>query len=136
VQLAGNAYAQYSIFRKPLFSENEMMKYTCRLIFFGILYSVWCMLRIYENSFGCGFKRGNMELIELNPSEIYFSQDSINNVFDKKCAHSYKTIGETLDDLCENRYVNNFVIKIVYIFKTIVLFVFEHMLYSRFLGVC
>ncbi|XP_052790497.1 uncharacterized protein LOC128224612 [Mya arenaria] len=41
--------------------------------------------------------------MELKPSEIYFSQDSINNVFDKRCRHSYQLIGETLDALCENR---------------------------------
>jgi len=77
-----------------------------------------------------------MERIELNPSEIYFSQDSINNVFDKKSAHSYKSIGETLDDLCENRYVNDFDIKTAYIFKTIVFFIFKNKLNSSFLGVC
>jgi len=76
------------------------------------------------------------DLMELYPSEIYFSQDSINKVFDKKCAHSYKTIGETLDDLCENRYVNDFDIKTAYIFKTIVLFLFKNKLCSSFLGVC
>ncbi|XP_045170382.2 uncharacterized protein LOC123532856 [Mercenaria mercenaria] len=39
----------------------------------------------------------------LKPSEIFFSQDSINNVFDKNCGHRYKPIGETLDALCEGR---------------------------------
>ena len=39
----------------------------------------------------------------LRPSDIYFSQDSINNVFDKRCPHRFKTVGETLDDLCEGR---------------------------------
>ncbi|WAR29658.1 hypothetical protein MAR_003226 [Mya arenaria] len=39
--------------------------------------------------------------MELRPSEIYYSQDSINNVFDKRCRHSYKLIGETLDEICE-----------------------------------
>ncbi|XP_053400810.1 uncharacterized protein LOC123558238 [Mercenaria mercenaria] len=39
----------------------------------------------------------------LKPSEIFFSQDSINNVFDKNCGHKYKPIGETLDALCEGR---------------------------------
>jgi len=43
--------------------------------------------------------------MELKPSEIYYSQDSINNVFDKRSAHSYRRIGETLDDLCEHRSV-------------------------------
>ncbi|XP_052786612.1 uncharacterized protein LOC128221940 [Mya arenaria] len=41
--------------------------------------------------------------MELRPSEIYYSQDSINNVFDKRCRHSYKLIGETLDEICEER---------------------------------
>jgi len=43
--------------------------------------------------------------MELKPSDIYYSQDSINNVFDKRSAHSYRCIGETLDDLCEHRSV-------------------------------
>ena len=37
----------------------------------------------------------------LKPSNIYFSQDSINNMFDKRCRHSCTSVGETLDDLCE-----------------------------------
>ncbi|WAQ95667.1 hypothetical protein MAR_028357 [Mya arenaria] len=41
--------------------------------------------------------------MELKPSEIYFSQDSINNVFGKRCRHSYHLIGESLDAICENR---------------------------------
>jgi len=41
--------------------------------------------------------------MELKPSAIYYSQNSINNVFDKRSAFSYKSIGETLDDLCEDR---------------------------------
>ncbi|XP_052785378.1 uncharacterized protein LOC128221020 [Mya arenaria] len=41
--------------------------------------------------------------MELKPSQIYFSQDSINNVFDKRCQHSYQLIGETLDAICEDR---------------------------------
>ncbi|XP_060551115.1 uncharacterized protein LOC132712716 isoform X1 [Ruditapes philippinarum] len=36
----------------------------------------------------------------LKPSEIFFSQDSINNVFDKNCGHRYEPIGQTLDALC------------------------------------
>lgn len=39
----------------------------------------------------------------LKPSEVFYSQDSINNVFDKRCNHRYKPIGETLDELCEGR---------------------------------
>ena len=39
----------------------------------------------------------------LRPSDIYFSQDSINNVFNKRCPHSHKNIGGTLDDLCDGR---------------------------------
>ncbi|XP_045204472.2 uncharacterized protein LOC123557207 [Mercenaria mercenaria] len=39
----------------------------------------------------------------LRPSEIFYSQDSINNVFDKRCKHAYKPIGETLDAICEGR---------------------------------
>ncbi|XP_053390382.1 uncharacterized protein LOC128553276 [Mercenaria mercenaria] len=39
----------------------------------------------------------------LRPSEIFFSQDSINNVFDKNCGHRYQPIGETLDALCDGR---------------------------------
>ncbi|WAR29675.1 hypothetical protein MAR_003243, partial [Mya arenaria] len=41
--------------------------------------------------------------MELKPSEIYYSQDSINNVFNERSQHSYKLIGETLDDICEER---------------------------------
>ena len=32
-----------------------------------------------------------------------FSQDSINNYFDKRSSHRNKLIGETLDDICEGR---------------------------------
>ncbi|XP_053399523.1 uncharacterized protein LOC128557042 [Mercenaria mercenaria] len=39
----------------------------------------------------------------LRPSEIFYSQDSINNVFDKRCNHRYKPIGETLDEICDGR---------------------------------
>ena len=39
----------------------------------------------------------------LRPSDIYFSQDSIKNTFQERCPHSYNTVGETLDDLCEGR---------------------------------
>ncbi|WAR29742.1 hypothetical protein MAR_003310 [Mya arenaria] len=41
--------------------------------------------------------------MELKPSQIYYSQDSINNVFDQRCRHSYQPIGETLDAICEDR---------------------------------
>ena len=37
----------------------------------------------------------------LKPSDIYFSQDSINNMFRENCLHCYTSIGKTLDDLCE-----------------------------------
>ncbi|WAR29739.1 hypothetical protein MAR_003307 [Mya arenaria] len=37
--------------------------------------------------------------MELKPSEIYYSQDSISNAF----RHTYELIGETLDDICEDR---------------------------------
>jgi len=43
--------------------------------------------------------------MELKSSQIFYSQDYINNVFDKGSAHSYRRIGETLDDLCEHRSV-------------------------------
>ncbi|KAK3612469.1 hypothetical protein CHS0354_032085 [Potamilus streckersoni] len=42
-----------------------------------------------------------MDVLYLRPSEIRYSQDSINNVFDGKSTHRNKLIGETLDDLCE-----------------------------------
>ncbi|XP_052785379.1 uncharacterized protein LOC128221021 [Mya arenaria] len=37
--------------------------------------------------------------MELKPSEIYYSQDSVSNAF----RHTYELIGETLDDICEDR---------------------------------
>ena len=37
----------------------------------------------------------------LKPSEIMFSQETINNYFDEKSDHGLTLIGETLDDLCE-----------------------------------
>ncbi|XP_021362057.1 uncharacterized protein LOC110455929 [Mizuhopecten yessoensis] len=37
--------------------------------------------------------------MDLRPSQIRFSQDSINNKFDKKSAHAKRPIGETLDAL-------------------------------------
>ena len=39
----------------------------------------------------------------LKPSEVRFSQDSINNVFHPACLHSSTRIGETLDDLLLGR---------------------------------
>ena len=33
--------------------------------------------------------------MQLRPSDIYFSQDSIRNRFRDGCPHSYKTLGET-----------------------------------------
>ena len=47
----------------------------------------------------------NELVMELKPSQIYYSQESINNVFDKRSAHSCKRIGDTLDDLCDHRSV-------------------------------
>lgn len=41
--------------------------------------------------------------MELKPSEIYFSQAEINNVFNQRSCHRYKHIGETLDELVEGR---------------------------------
>ncbi|KAL3876406.1 hypothetical protein ACJMK2_034255 [Sinanodonta woodiana] len=41
--------------------------------------------------------------MKLYPSEIRYSQDSINNVFDNKSTYRYTYIGETLDDLCEGK---------------------------------
>ena len=37
------------------------------------------------------------------PSEIYYSQNSINNYFDSKCVHANVRIGETLDKLCDGK---------------------------------
>lgn len=39
----------------------------------------------------------------LKPSEIMFSQKTINNYFDRKSRHSRTLIGETLDNLCAGR---------------------------------
>lgn len=38
----------------------------------------------------------------MRPSEIYYSQDSINNVFGNHCIHRNRLIGSTLDSLCDN----------------------------------
>lgn len=46
-----------------------------------------------------------MTFTKLYPSEIYYSQDSISCHFDCKSVHSWQRIGETLDDICEGRYV-------------------------------
>jgi hypothetical protein len=44
-----------------------------------------------------------LQKMELKPSEIYFSQAEINNVFNKRSCHPYKNLGETLDELVEGR---------------------------------
>ena len=41
--------------------------------------------------------------MRLKPSEIMFSQETVNNYFDKRSRHSGRLIGETLDDICEGR---------------------------------
>ena len=46
---------------------------------------------------------GSTKMAYLKPSEIYFSQDSISNVFGDRCRHSGIRIGTTLDELCEDR---------------------------------
>ena len=43
----------------------------------------------------------------LKPSDIYFSQDGINNVFGNYCRHRGWHIGSTLDLLCEGRLTVN-----------------------------
>jgi hypothetical protein len=43
-----------------------------------------------------------LQKMELKPSEIYFSQAEINNVFNKRSCHPYKNLGETLDELVED----------------------------------
>lgn len=40
-----------------------------------------------------------MAVLQLSPSEIYFSQDSISNVFGQSTRHHDKNIGEILDDI-------------------------------------
>ncbi|KAH3896168.1 uncharacterized protein LOC127864356 [Dreissena polymorpha] len=42
-------------------------------------------------------------MLSLRPSDIHYSQDSINNYFDSKCNHSGVLIGQTLDDICDGR---------------------------------
>ncbi|KAH3896166.1 uncharacterized protein LOC127864358 [Dreissena polymorpha] len=39
--------------------------------------------------------------MQLKPSEILYSQDSINIYFDSKSSHDGHKLGETLDDICE-----------------------------------
>lgn len=39
------------------------------------------------------------QIMNLRPSEIRFSQNSIKNVFDKRCVHSNKKLTDTLEDL-------------------------------------
>lgn len=39
----------------------------------------------------------------LAPSDIYYSQDSISNMFGESTNHAYKLIGEVLDDILEGR---------------------------------
>ncbi|KAH3781499.1 hypothetical protein DPMN_159329 [Dreissena polymorpha] len=41
--------------------------------------------------------------MNIRPSEMYYSQDSINIYFDKRSPHNRKRIGETLNDICEGR---------------------------------
>ena len=38
--------------------------------------------------------------LNILPSKVFFSQESIRNVFDSSCAHANEKIGETLDQLC------------------------------------
>ncbi|KAH3729998.1 uncharacterized protein LOC127852950 [Dreissena polymorpha] len=42
-------------------------------------------------------------MLRLRPSDIHYSQDSINNTFDARCKHSGVSIGQTLDDILEGR---------------------------------
>ena len=46
-------------------------------------------------------------MLRLKPSEIMFSQATINNVFDRKSRHRHNLVGETLDDICEGRCLIN-----------------------------
>ncbi|XP_071158506.1 uncharacterized protein [Mytilus edulis] len=50
--------------------------------------------------------------MDLRPSEIYFSQEEINSRFDKNSRHGGKNIGETLDELMEERCSINSIPKI------------------------
>ena len=43
------------------------------------------------------------KMMQLKPSDILFSQETISNKFKIRSSHSGKLIGETLDDLCEGR---------------------------------
>ena len=42
-------------------------------------------------------------MMRIKPSDVMFSQESVNNFFDKRSRHSGILIGETLDDICEGR---------------------------------
>ncbi|KAL3876407.1 hypothetical protein ACJMK2_034256 [Sinanodonta woodiana] len=53
-----------------------------------------------------------MSVLYLQPSQIRYSQDSINNYFDSRSIHSNTLIGNTLDDLCEGRCHIDDIIKI------------------------
>jgi len=44
-----------------------------------------------------------LNMSQLRPSDIFYSQDSISNTFCKKTFHSNTFIGKTLDDICEDR---------------------------------
>ncbi|KAH3896178.1 uncharacterized protein LOC127864355 [Dreissena polymorpha] len=46
-------------------------------------------------------------MLRLRPSDIHYSQDSINNTFDARCKHSGVSIGQTLDDILEGRTNKN-----------------------------
>ncbi|KAH3896112.1 hypothetical protein DPMN_020285 [Dreissena polymorpha] len=39
--------------------------------------------------------------MKVSPSEIYYSQNSISNMFDSKSSHRGRLIGESLDKICE-----------------------------------
>ncbi|KAH3858212.1 hypothetical protein DPMN_100831 [Dreissena polymorpha] len=41
--------------------------------------------------------------MDLKPSHMFYSQDSINNFFDKRSSHNRTKLGETLDSICEGR---------------------------------
>ena len=45
-----------------------------------------------------------MDRVDLAPSVIYFSQNSISNSFGNYTPHRKKTIGETLDDILLGKY--------------------------------
>ena len=43
-----------------------------------------------------------MDVIDLTPSEICYSQDSISNTFRAGTSHAGQYIGETLDEIVRN----------------------------------